>query len=63
MGEFSRTGDNISYENVQGWEFLRGCLDPMQDYNSLCVAVVIWAADVNTHTQRQPDRFQTTMYD
>ena len=36
-----------------------GCLDPLDDYNSLCVVVVLCATLVNTrtHTYRQKDSF------
>jgi len=29
---------------------------PMQDYRSIPLAVVIWAAEFNTQTERQTDR-------
>jgi len=35
-----------------------GCAVPIQDYKSLCVAVMICTTVVNTQTDKQTDRFQ-----
>jgi len=43
----------------KGGNFRSGYLDPMQDCNSLCVEVVIWAADIitQTHIHRQTNYY------
>ena len=53
LWEIFRRGINISWGNVQTEIVLGGCPDPMQDYKSLGVAVVIWATLVNTQTHSQ----------